>query len=279
MSRGLAIPPIVELVAPPLWQAVDFIADLHLQAAEPATFAAWRRYLDNTPADALFILGDLFEAWIGDDVACVNPLDTAGHEPNLRANSSFEAYCVQTLSQAAQHLDVFFMHGNRDFLVGPALMKACNATLLDDPTVLTFGGQRWLLSHGDMLCMGDTDYRAFRQQVRSPVWQQVFLAKPLAERQALARGLREQSQMQHQRRRQAGIADVDIDPTAAQQWLATAKSRTLIHGHTHKPARHELGDGYARVVLSDWDATAKPPRLEALRLTAQGLRRISLSLA
>jgi UDP-2,3-diacylglucosamine hydrolase len=249
--------PLAELTAPPAWRTVDFISDLHLNAGEPATFAAWQHYLQTTPADAVFMLGDLFEVWVGDDV-----LGTA----------SFEQRCAQTLHQASDRLALFFMHGNRDFLVGPALMARSRATLLADPAVLTFGGQRWLLSHGDALCLDDTDYLKFRQQVRSPAWQAAFLSQPLAERQAIARHMRTQSQA----RQQTAADYADVDSAAARQWLQTAGATTLIHGHTHKPALHDLGGGLSRAVLSDWDAGATTPRADALRLNASGLQRIAL---
>ncbi|MCJ7798165.1 MAG: UDP-2,3-diacylglucosamine diphosphatase, partial [Polaromonas sp.] len=155
---------------------------------------------------------------------------------------------------------------------GQSLMKLCNASLLDDPTVLAFAGQRWLLSHGDALCLGDTDYLKFRQQVRATTWQQAFLARPLAERQAIGRDLRQQSEA----RKRSGMVYADVDPAAARQWLEAANARTLIHGHTHRPAVHDLGQGLNRVVLSDWDAQAPKPRADLLRLTAGGLQRLTL---
>jgi UDP-2,3-diacylglucosamine hydrolase len=212
----------------------------------------------------VFILGDLFEVWVGDDAVSA---DFRRHP-----EASFEDRCASALSQAASRLALFFMHGNRDFLVGPSLMALCHATLLDDPTVLTFAGQRWLLSHGDALCLDDTDYLQFRQLVRSKDWQQAFLAKPLAERLSLARDMRRQSEA----RKLSGIDYADVDTAAARQWLEAANARTLIHGHTHQPAEHDLGDGFSRVVLSDWDAQARVPRADVLRLAASGLQRIAL---
>ncbi len=270
-----AVPQITELNAPDSWRIVDFISDLHLSADAPATFTVWRHYMESTPADAVFILGDLFEVWVGDDavhddaVSAARPLPTA----------SFEDRCARVLGQAARRLTLFFMHGNRDFLVGPRMMALCNARLLADPTVLVFHGQkdrRWLLSHGDALCLGDTDYLRFRQQVRSVTWQRDFLAKPLAERQTIARGLRQQSQQYQAQRRQSGADDADVDSHAARQWLQAANARTLIHGHTHKPAVHDLGHGLARVVLSDWDAQDAVPRADVLRLRTTGLKRLAL---
>lgn len=261
MAIPLTVPRIAELDAPPAWGTVDFISDLHLQASEPATFAAWQHYMESTPADAVFILGDLFEAWVGDDAVGADVLA-----------DSFEARCARVLGQAAGRLALFFMHGNRDFLVGPALMDLCNTTLLADPTVLGFHHQRWLLSHGDALCLDDVDYMAFRREVRSAAWQRGFLAKPLADRQAVARTLRAQSEA----RKQSGAVYADVDANAAREWLAAAQAHVLIHGHTHQPAVHDLGHGYSRVVLSDWDAAAPVARAEVLRLTADGLRRIAL---
>ena len=247
----------MELIAEPSWQVIDFISDLHLEASESSTFAAWQHYMQSTPADALFILGDLFEMWVGDD---------------LLEERGFEVQCAQVIKQTAARVPTFFMHGNRDFLVGNDLMTACSTTLLADPTVLNFNHQRWLLSHGDALCLDDVDYMQFRQQVRSAYWQQAFLAKPLAERQAFARDLRQQSEA----RKESGTEYADVDTNAARQWLQQAESATLIHGHTHKPAMHDMGDGLQRVVLSDWDAAATLPRAEVLRLSAQGLHRISV---
>lgn len=263
----MTVPRAAELSAPPSWRTVDFISDLHLSADEPATLAAWQHYLQRTPADAVFILGDLFEVWVGDDViAAPAPLDAASH---------FELRCALTLQDAARRLSLFFMHGNRDFLVGQGLMSFSHAHLLDDPTVLSFAGQRWLLSHGDALCLDDKDYVQFRALVRGSAWQDAFLAKPLAERQAIARELRRQSEA----RKQSVKDYADVDPAAARQWLAAASAHALIHGHTHKPAVHELGEGYSRVVLSDWDLAAQPPRADVLRLSAAGLQRLDLASA
>ena len=264
-----AVPQIAALNAPLSWRTVDFISDLHLQASEPATFAAWTHYMQSTSASALFILGDLFEAWVGDDVI----------HPDGGINTlCFEAQCAQTLRQTADRLPVFFMHGNRDFLVGSGLMNRCNATLLADPTVLVFKAQpdltnqRWLLSHGDALCVDDVEYMHFRQQVRSIKWQQDFLAKPLAERQAIARALRQNSED----KKKSVLAYADVDASMALQWLLSAEAHVLIHGHTHKPAVHDLDGNHQRIVLSDWDAQAAPPRAQVLRLSSQGLQRIDL---
>jgi UDP-2,3-diacylglucosamine hydrolase len=258
------------LQAPDHWRAVDVISDLHLQPGEPGTFEAWRHYMASTPADAVFMLGDLFEVWVGDDVVAEPSSDGS-------PTSSFESRCVDVVRLASQRLDVFVMHGNRDFLMGPTLMTRLHAQLLNDPTTLAFADQRWLLTHGDALCLDDTAYMQFRAQVRGDAWQQAFLAKPLEERKAIARDLRSQSEARKRASSKENYADVDT--TAAISWLASAGATTMIHGHTHKPADHDLGAGLQRVVLSDWDVQARPPRAEVLRLSvdpAAPMRRLPL---
>ena len=252
------VPRFEELVAPSHWRTVDFLSDLHLQASEPDTLAAWHHYLQTTPADALFILGDLFEVWVGDDA-----LDDPG---------SFESQACALLQAASRQRALFFLHGNRDFLIGPGFARHTGATLLHDPTVLVWQGQRLLLSHGDALCLDDVDYQRFRVQARSVQWQEHFLAQPLAQRRAQARGIRQQSEA----RKQSGAIYADVDGPAAIAWLRAAHATTLVHGHTHRPAEHALAPGLARVVLSDWDAAAQPPRADVLRLTPQGLERVAI---
>ena len=252
------VPRFEELQAPGVWRTIDFISDLHLQAAHGATFEAWRRYMRETPADAVFILGDLFEVWVGDDMA---------QEPG------FVADCAAVMQAAAARAAIFFMHGNRDFLVGEGFLRACRTTLLADPTVLGFACRRWLLTHGDALCLADTAYMRFREQVRAPAWQREFLARPLAERQAIGRDLRRQSEA----RKRSSVEYADVDSAAAQAWLEAADAQVLIHGHTHRPADHTLGPNRLRTVLSDWDAGAIPARQEVLRLTAAGLERVAFA--
>lgn len=259
MSAAAALPHFAELVAPGGWRTLEFISDLHLQAEEPATYDRWRGYMASTQADALFILGDLFEVWVGDD---------AGRAPG------FAGDCAAVIAATARRLPVFLMHGNRDFLVGDGMARACGATLLQDPTVLQFAGRRWVLTHGDLLCTSDVDYQQFRAQVRSPQWQATFLGKPLAERQAIGRHLREESE---KRKREHGFDYGQVDEDEARRWLAAADAQVLLHGHTHLPADHALGGGHTRVVLSDWDAAASPPRLEVMQLTSAGHRRVALA--
>ncbi len=257
-AEGMALPAFAEMVAPPGWRTVDLISDLHLQPQDEATLDAWLAYLRATPADALFILGDLFEVWLGDDAAM---------EPG------FEADCAAALRDAAALRPVYLMHGNRDFLIGSRFAAQCGLTLLTDPTVLVLHGRRWLLSHGDLLCLEDTEYLKYRAQVRTPQWVEASQARPLAERREIARRMREQSKA-HQADPRMVWADVDTG--AARDWLRQANASTLIHGHTHRPAEHDLGDGLRRIVLTDWDAAAAPPRAQALRLSAGGAQRIEL---
>ena len=210
-----------------------------------------------TQADAVFILGDLFEVWVGDDV--IDPASSF-----LDPSAGFEARCGQVLLDASRRLPVYFVHGNRDFLLGPAFAKACGMTLLNDPTVLDFANQRWLLSHGDALCLADTDYMNFRMLVRSRQWQSDFLSQPLAQRQETARTLRAKSEQL----KRSAASYTDLDTEACCDWLHSAQATTLIHGHTHQPADHDLPNGLKRITLSDWDARAVPPRAEVLRLAA-----------
>lgn len=258
MSTLPAAPQFQELRAPASWRAVEFLSDLHLQAAEPETLECLARYLQSTDADALFMLGDLFEVWVGDD-ACDEP-------------GSFEAQCAALLSAAARDRPLFFMRGNRDFLLGARFLSRSHIQGLADPTVLVFGEQRIVLSHGDLLCVDDLNYQRFRLMARSEAWQQSFLALPLAERRAQARHMRDQSEA-HKRTSAGADTYVDVDGPSALAWLQAAAATTLVHGHTHRPAEHVLAPGYQRVVLSDWDAAARPPRADVLRLSARGLER------
>lgn len=242
------VPRPVVLAAPPGWRTVDFISDLHLHASEPATFEAWQHYLLHTAADAVCLLGDIFEVWIGDDAVIPG---------------SFEARCQSVLQQASQRRPVYFMAGNRDFLLGSSFLAACGLRPLSDPTRLqSRTGGAWLLSHGDALCLDDHDYLRFREQVRCHAWQQAFLRRPLAERQAFARQLRQDSEA----RKRSGAVYADLDADACRLWLQAAKAQTLIHGHTHRPREHDLGQGLQRIVLSDWALDHPPRRAEVLRL-------------
>jgi UDP-2,3-diacylglucosamine hydrolase len=218
---------------------VLFIADLHLDPSRPGATRAFCRFLETSApaAAALFILGDLFEAWVGDDA---RPDD----DPVVPALAAL----------AAQGTAVYFLPGNRDFLIGPAFCRAAGVTMLTEPTPVTIDDEPVLLEHGDALCTDDTAYQAFRAQVRDPDWQAAFLAQPVAERLEQARALRERSS-QAMAGKSAAIMDVNAD--AVRDRFETTAVRTLIHGHTHRPAIHSLtaGDGdpwRRRIVLGDW---------------------------
>jgi len=260
MSETLAtpaLPGLWELAAPPQWRAIDFISDLHLQDSHPATCAAFEAHLLHTPADAVMILGDLFEAWVGDDAR----------------DGPFERRIVEILRQAATHRHLAFMAGNRDFLVGRALLQECGMTALVDPTVLIAFGERVLLTHGDALCIEDTAYQRFRAEVRTDAWREVFLARPLAERRAIAERMREAS-----RAHQAGQREelwADVDAAAAVRWMHEAGAPVMVHGHTHRPGNEELAPGFVRMVLTDWECDRTPARAGVLRLSARGFERVA----
>ena len=258
MAHPAPLPTFWEFTAPPEWSAIDFISDLHLSEETPRTFEAWATHLRETSASAVFLLGDLFEVWVGDDAR----------------HGGFEMRCAEVLADAAARRTVAFMAGNRDFLVGGDLLKQCGVLALPDPTVLVAFGERLMLSHGDALCLDDLEYQQFRIQVRSPRWQREFLARPLPERREQARHMRAQSRQRKQRQSPADWVDIDV--ATAVRWMHEANTPTLIHGHTHRPAREPLAPGYAREVLSDWDLDDHgPPRAEVLRLRRAGLSRLA----
>ncbi|MEI7514073.1 MAG: UDP-2,3-diacylglucosamine diphosphatase [Betaproteobacteria bacterium] len=252
----------MELIAPPHWRYVDFISDLHIDAQTPLTLATLRRYLESTPAQAVCVLGDLFEVWVGDDT--------------LGSDGGVEATVADLFYQASKRLAVYIMCGNRDFLMGSGLLRACGAQRLGDPCLLVAGTQRWLLTHGDALCLADTDYLAFRQRVRSEPWQTAFLAQTLAQRQSAAHAMRTQSEAKKRQQAQSHVEWIDLDASACLAALQDANAKHMVHGHTHQPAQHDLGGGHSRWVLSDWDLHATPPRAQALRLSVDtgGVERV-----
>jgi len=220
-----------------------FISDLHLDAERPQVTELFGRFLHDEArkADALYILGDLFEAWVGDD----DPSETG----------AFVARELQALGAAG--VPVYFMRGNRDFLLGDAYARTAGMMVLPDPAVVLLYGRPTLLMHGDTLCTGDVAYQQFRAQVRDPAWQQQFLSQPLATRVAFAQQARAASKAH-----QAGLQDkgametiTDVAPEAVAATLSHFGIQRLIHGHTHRPAIHDLDiDGHAhqRIVLGDW---------------------------
>ena len=256
-GRPGALPAFFELAAPPSWRAIDFISDLHLGEALPRTFQAFEAHLNSTAADAVFILGDLFEAWVGDDMA----------------RHGFERLCVQAMAHASSRRQLAFMVGNRDFLAGTELLRQSGAMGLPDPTVLNAWGQRVLLSHGDALCLADTPYQAFRREVRSVAWQSSFLDRPLNDRLKIVADIRQASHESKTRRQFDGAADADVDPAEAVHWMHAMGTPEMVHGHTHRPGSNLLAPGFKRHVLSDWDLDTAQ-RAEVLRLTRDGFERL-----
>ena len=215
-----------------------FISDLHLDPARAAITELFLAFLRTTAprAEALYILGDLFEAWIGDDAA------DAAHRPVIEG--------LRALS--AGGTPVYLMHGNRDFLMGARFEQMSGARLLPDPSVIDLYSQPTLLMHGDTLCTDDVDYQQFRARVRGERWQREFLALPPARRAEIAHRLRVASQ-EYTRGKKPEI--MDVNPQAVERALREHRVLRLIHGHTHRPAVHTLpldGRTATRIVLGDW---------------------------
>ncbi|ALK96731.1 UDP-2,3-diacylglucosamine hydrolase [Massilia sp. WF1] len=232
-----------------------FISDLHLQESHPQTAEAFFRFLAEhaSHAEALYLLGDIFEYWAGDD-----DLDTPFHQRIVSA--------LRALADAG--VAVYWMAGNRDFLVGQDFARAAGLTLLADPHVVRVKGQAIALAHGDAQCTGDLNYMAFRAQVREPGWQQQFLGMPLAQRKAIIAGLREGSR-KAQGEKTCEIMDVTGDAVNALHEATQAD--VIIHGHTHRPALHQdPATGRRRYVLPDWELDAEPARGGWIAIDADG---------
>jgi UDP-2,3-diacylglucosamine hydrolase len=215
------------------------ISDLHLQEERPDITRAFLDLLDGRArhAKALYILGDFFEAWIGDD-----------------AMTPFQQSICQALRQLSDSgTAIYLMHGNRDFLIGQGFCTAAGCTLLADPSVIELGGEQVLLMHGDTLCTRDLAYMKMRRYLRNPVSLWILRHLPLATRQKLARKLRSESRAQT---RMKATEIVDVTPEEVPKVMAAHGVRTLVHGHTHRPAIHKLvveGEPARRIVLGDWD--------------------------
>lgn len=220
-----------------------FVSDLHLQSAHPRNAEAFQRFLAERAAlsQSLYLLGDLFEYWAGDD-----DIDAPFHQTIIRS--------LRALSDAG--VAIYWIAGNRDFLVGQAFADAAGLTLLAEPHVVSIGGQRITLVHGDAECTADIKYMEFRAQVRQSAWQQQFLAMPLAQRKAIIAGLREGSREAHGSK---SYEIMDVTPAAISALFERTGSDTIIHGHTHRPALHQQGTR-RRFVLPDWEVDAEPPR-------------------
>lgn len=217
-----------------------FVSDLHLDATMPVAidqFIAFLR-MEATDSAALYILGDLFETWIGDD-----------DEDPARAR-----ICAALAELTGAGVPCFIMHGNRDFLLGARFMAATGCRLLPDPTVLEAGGRRFVLTHGDTLCTADRSYQRFRRVARSGVVQRCWRALPLALRRALASLVRRRSRAYTQR---LPVSIMDVTPAAVASLLRGTHGDVVVHGHTHRPATHHVdvdGRSCTRIVLGDWYA-------------------------
>jgi UDP-2,3-diacylglucosamine hydrolase len=215
-----------------------FISDLHLDAADPAPGAQFMEFLrERAPsADALYILGDLFETWVGDD-------DDDAYRTGI---------CESLAALTARGVPCYVMHGNRDFLYAQAFERRTGAQVIADPLNIELYGQQALITHGDALCVADHSYQRLRGIVRNPAWQRRFLALPLSLRRALAERARAGSQKHTGR---ATYQIMDVDDQAVSDVMRACGVRTLIHGHTHRPAVHEFAlDGVParRIVLGAW---------------------------
>jgi UDP-2,3-diacylglucosamine hydrolase len=238
-----------------------FISDLHLADERPEINSLFFRFMEDTApeAEALYILGDLFEYWVGDD-----QLD---HDPLARAVTD----TIRRLSDAGTR--VYFTHGNRDFLIGERFAREAGLTILLDPTLIELYGQQVLLMHGDTLCTDDAAYQKFRAQTRTNEWKNATLAQPYEARQQLARSIRAQSDSE---KNQKPEEIMDVTEATVEEVFRQYHYPLMIHGHTHRPATHQLlVDGHAceRWVLADWHG-----RGECLSVGNGDLRRIGLKI-
>ncbi|MDH5387895.1 MAG: UDP-2,3-diacylglucosamine diphosphatase [Gammaproteobacteria bacterium] len=215
-----------------------FISDLHLDPERPEIIHLFERFVDEVAihAERLYILGDFLEYWLGDD------------DKATGLEEVFQS--LRKLSDAG--VDVFYMAGNRDFLVGDTLAKKCGFKIIDEPFIETINNQTVLLMHGDSLCTDDTEYQQFRSVVRDKAWQQQILARPLLEREQIARSMRLQSEYANSEK---DFDIMDVNQDAVVHSMQENNASLLIHGHTHRPATHEFkvkAKPVKRMVLSDW---------------------------
>ena len=216
-----------------------FVSDLHLSSELPKTTERFFGFLRNhaLKTKALYLLGDIFEYWAGDD----------------DLEDPFHRVVIQSLRNVSDHgVSVYWIAGNRDFLVGDSFASACGMQLLSEPHIAEIAGKRILLLHGDAQCTDDTAYMAFRLQVRDLQWQSAFLARPLAERKAIISGMREGSR---EAQREKPMAIMDVNAREVERLFDAYGVTLMIHGHTHRPQVHEH-EGRIRYVLPDWDCDA-----------------------
>ncbi len=255
----------------PQYASALLISDLHLTPSMPLTAQRFFDFCEKEApkVEAVFILGDLFEYWVGDDAA---------------ASSPFQQEVQRAIANLSTKVKTYYLHGNRDFLIGQNFIKKTGMTLLSDPSSAEIANQKWVLAHGDALCTADIGYQVFRNWVRKSWLQKVFLTLPLHWRRGVAQHLRSNShsQYQHKQHSESDQIKMDVTQEACAAVLRAQAGERLIHGHTHLPAQHEeyLGtQKWQRWVLSDWDLDHPenlPPRASALLIDSAGARYLDL---
>jgi UDP-2,3-diacylglucosamine hydrolase len=256
----------------PQYSSALLISDIHLTPSMPLTAQRFFDFCekDAPKVEAVFILGDLFEYWVGDDTS---------------ASSPFQQEVLSALASLSTKTKTYYVHGNRDFLIGSGFLKKTGMTLLTDPTLIDIAGEKYLVCHGDSLCTADIGYQVFRGIVRKPWIQKLFLSMPLSWRRSIANSLRSNSHTQYSANKSSALHGVRTNVTleACAAVMKDWSMDKLIHGHTHLPAYHHEQMGqqtWQRWVLSDWDLdhpVRTAPRASALALNGQGARYIDLS--
>ena len=247
------------------------ISDLHLTPSMPLTAQRFFDFCekDAPKVEAVFILGDLFEYWVGDDAS---------------ASSPFQQEVQRAIANLSTKVKTYYIHGNRDFLIGKSFIKKTGMTLLPDPSVVELASHKWVLAHGDALCTADLGYQVFRSWVRKPWVQKLFLTLPVNWRRGVAQHLRSNSHSQYQTQQRSAASQLKMDVTreACATVMKDQSGDRLIHGHTHLPAHHEESldtQTWQRWVLSDWDldhAESLHPRASALLIDSAGARYLDL---
>lgn len=248
-----------------------FISDLHLTPSMPLTAQRFFNFCEKEApkVEAVFILGDLFEYWVGDDAALYSP---------------FQQEVQRVIANLATKVKIYYLHGNRDFLIGQTFIKKTGMTLLPDPSTVEIAAQKWVLAHGDALCTADPGYQLFRHWVRKSWVQKIFLSLPLNWRKGIAQQLRSNSHAQYQpiQASSAHRLKMDVTQEACAATLRDQAGDRLIHGHTHMPAHHDEslnGQKWQRWVLSDWDLDHPEtirPRASALLIDSGRVRYMDL---
>jgi len=258
----------------PQYSSALLISDIHLTPSMPLTAQRFFDFCekDAPKAQAVFILGDLFEYWVGDDTSPSSP---------------FQQEVLRSLANLSAKTKTYYVHGNRDFLIGSSFLKKTGMTLLADPSLIEIAGEQYVVCHGDALCTADVGYQLFRSVVRKPWLQKLFLNIPLDWRRSIANRLRSNSHSQYQRSVNKSSAQnrirTNVTLEACAALIKDQSADKLIHGHTHLPAHHQeqLGDQtWQRWVLSDWDLDhpeSAAPRASALSIDSQGVRYFDLT--